>query len=422
MPAIVDDALRYRNHDPDEIQRHVLTKENAAWIREELASRGLVAFVADGARLPRQSGASDEPMADGVVPFESPDEHRVTFEPPTMESIAGMGIPEGVTLIVGGGYHGKSTLLSSLVHGVYDHIPGDGREFVITRSDAVSIRAEDGRPVTETDISPFIGDVPTDLDTERFSTPDASGSTSQAANIVEAVEAGARLLLIDEDTSATNLMIRDDRMRELVTEDEEPITPLVDRVSGLHEIHDVSTVLIMGGSSAYFDVADTVIKMHEFRPTDVTEHAHAIGTETGSGYDVREPSDSSDQAPSSLIEHERCPRPDSIDPRRNGKVRIRSRDDTIEFGETDIELGRVAGITESSQVRSIGDALFYLATEYFDGTTTIGEALDQFDALVESGDLLSIAPYDSGEYGVPRRFEVAMALNRLRSLECTRTV
>ena len=101
-----------------------------------------------------------------------------------------MGIRKGITLIVGGGYHGKSTLLKALEAGVYNHIAGDGREFVITDDTAFKLRAEDGRSITGVDISPFIKNLPNKKDTVHFSTEDASGSTSQAANLMEALESG----------------------------------------------------------------------------------------------------------------------------------------------------------------------------------------------------------------------------------------
>jgi predicted ABC-class ATPase len=209
------------------------------------------------------------------VAFQSP-ALRVEFTCPNRGLITGMGIPAGVTLIVGGGYHGKSTLLKAIELGVYNHIPDDGRELVVTHPAAVKIRAEDGRSVASVDISPFINQLPQGRSTRQFSTTNASGSTSQAANIMEALEAGAELLLVDEDTAATNFMIRDRRMQQLIAKDKEPITPFIDKVRQLYTDYGVSTILVMGGSGDYFDVADTVIAMENFQPEDVTEKAKAI--------------------------------------------------------------------------------------------------------------------------------------------------
>ena len=156
---------------------------------------------------------------------------------------------------------------------MYDHISGDGREYVITDGDAVKIRAEDGRSIKGTDISMFINDLPNGKDTKRFSTADASGSTSQAANVIESMEAGASLFLIDEDTSATNFMIRDELMQRVIHRDMEPITPFIDRIRELYESYGISTVIVAGSSGAYFHVADSIIQMDRYVPKDITDYA-----------------------------------------------------------------------------------------------------------------------------------------------------
>lgn len=226
----------------------------------------------DGSILPRESGISPRPMKDGVK-FRSPKELEVTLELPHRGKITGMGIRKGITLIVGAGYHGKSTLLKALELGVYDHIAGDGREYVITDSTAMKIRAEDGRSIRKTDISMFINDLPNGKDTVGFCTEDASGSTSQAANVVESIEAGTSLLLIDEDTSATNFMIRDELMQRVIHRDMEPITPFIERIRELYEDYGISTVIVAGSSGAYFHIADTIIQMDRYVPKDITEYA-----------------------------------------------------------------------------------------------------------------------------------------------------
>lgn len=256
-----------------------LTDDQAA-VRAELDRRGLVAFVADGAVLPRASGVSARPLV-GATPFRSPASLRVTLDLPHRGPTAGMGIPRGVTLIVGGGYHGKSTLLKALQEGIYNHAAGDGRELVITDATAVKLRAEDGRAVHDVDIAPFISNLPDGRDTRSFSTEDASGSTSQAAGTVEALEAGARVLLIDEDASATNFMVRDELMEAVVAAEHEPITPFVERVRGLWERHGVSTVLVVGSSGAFFSVADTVLQMDRYESSDVTERVREVCRERG---------------------------------------------------------------------------------------------------------------------------------------------
>ena len=246
--------------------------------REQMEASDLVAFVANGSILPRESGVSQRPLKSALA-FEAPAEQRVVLDLPHRGKVAGMGIKRGVTLIVGGGYHGKSTLLRALQDGVYNHVAGDGRELVLTDSTAVKLRAEDGRAVSGVDISLFIRDLPDGRDTSRFSTVDASGSTSQAAATVEAYEAGARALLIDEDTSATNFMVRDALMEAVVAREFEPITPFVERVRDLWERAGVSSIIVAGSSGAYFSVADVVLQMDRYRVHDITAHARAVCAE-----------------------------------------------------------------------------------------------------------------------------------------------
>lgn len=405
VPAVVERSLFYRNLNGKDVEAHVKVAEDADFIRRQLRKRGLVAFVANGAMLPRRSGVDERPLPSGGVPFRSPPSLEVTFECPN-RTLSGMGIPEGVTLIVGGAYHGKSTLLNALALGVYNHIPGDGREFVVTEEDAVLIRAEDGRFVERVDISSFISNLPNGSDTSSFSTENASGSTSQAANIVEALEAGSKLLLIDEDTSATNLMIRDRRIQELVSKDREPITPLIDVIERLKE-QGVSAILIMGGLGDYFDVADTVIMMDAYRPCDVTGQAKRIAREHVSTR-MRE-------KPQRVKVAERAPKPNSIDPWVKGKIRIKAKGmDHLIFGRETIDLSRVEQLVEAAQVEAIGALLQTIPRS--SGGKTLRELLDALErGLDRKG--FSFLPR-IGDYARPRKFEIAFALNRLRSLRC----
>ncbi len=274
IPVCVEQGLLYATTPKPELTQTIHLSEDRHFIRDELARLGLAAFVADGSILPRESGVSDRPM-ENAVPFQSPASLAVTLELPHRGPVRGMGIPRGITLIAGGGYHGKSTLLKALERGVYDHIAGDGREYVITDSTAVKIRAEDGRKVTDTDISLFINHLPSGRDTTRFSTLDASGSTSQAANIVEALEAGSRLLLMDEDTSATNFMVRDELMQAVISRDREPITPFLERAADLYQKAEVSLILVVGSCGAYFHIADHVVQMDAYCAKDITACAKA---------------------------------------------------------------------------------------------------------------------------------------------------
>ena len=272
LPVCVQKALLYTAYAPGTLDAVMELSENQQAIRGQLTSLGLCAFVANGAILPRESGISQRPMKN-AVPFRSPASMEVTLTLPYGGSLSGMGIPKGVTLIVGGGYHGKSTLLEALERGVYNHIAGDGREYVITDDSAMKIRAEDGRSIRHVDISMFINDLPNKKDTSHFDTEDASGSTSQAANVVEAMEAGAALLLIDEDTSASNFMVRDALMESVVSRSCEPITPLIHRIRQLYEQWGISSIVVAGSSGAFFEKADCIIQMDRYEPVEITAFA-----------------------------------------------------------------------------------------------------------------------------------------------------
>lgn len=411
IPSIVSAALVTPSH-ADRAMLHVEAAEDAAALRGKLDDLGLVSFVAEGAILPRRSGVDDRPLADNAVAFGPvPDSLKVELELPHAGRVTGMGIEKGVTLIVGGGYHGKSTLLKAIAAGIYDHIPGDGRELVVTAPTAVTIRSEDGRRVERVDISAFISDLPQGKSTTAFSTDDASGSTSQAANIVEALEAGATALIVDEDTSANNFMIRDHRMQRLVAKSQEPIVPFIDRIRELYDEFGVSTVLVLGGSGDYFDVADRVCQMHEYRPLDVTEKASAVCAELPSG---REREDHAPMEPLSG----RVPLPASFDPsrgKRSEKVKSMATR-AIVFGREEIDISLVEQLVDSSQTRFIADIMLHLHRHYVDGEHTLREIVDRAVAdFCESGfDELTRGRY--GNRAAARRLEVMAAINRLRAL------
>jgi predicted ABC-class ATPase len=410
IPAIVDAALRYQNNDQGEIDRYVRCSEDADALRWLIEERDLVAFVADGSILPRASGVDDRLKKSGlVVPFESPPSLRVELKLPNRGTISGLGIPRGVTLVAGGGFHGKSTLLNALTRGVYNHKPGDGREFVVCAETAVKIRAEDGRRVEKADISAFITDLPDGSTTTAFSTENASGSTSQAANIVEALEAGTRLLLIDEDTSATNFMIRDQRMQELVAREKEPITPFIDRVRDLYTACGVSTVLVIGGSGDYFDVADTVMAMEKYQPRDVTPDARAIADRFRS---LR----ARDAVHPFAMPGHRIPLGGSVNPRKGRReVSIKTKGlCTVLYGEETLRLEAVSQLVDPSQTRALADAIHYAGSRYMDGRRTLREVLDLVMADIQERGLDVLSREPMGDYARFRAQELAAALNRLR--------
>ena len=397
--------------DLDAARAFVDAVEDADHLRRALPGLGLVAFVADGAVLPRASGVDDRP-ARGALPFASPESLRVSVDLPHRGPTTGAGIPTGVTVVVGGGFHGKSTVLRALEAGVHDHVPGDGRDLVVTTADAVALRAEDGRSVTRVDVGAFVTGLPGGLDPRDFSTAAASGSTSQAAATLEALEAGSRLLLIDEDTAASNLMVRDARMQELVAKTSEPLNPFVDLVRSLSEDHAVSTVLVVGASGDYLDVADRVLLMDSYRCTDITARAREVASrptgrvvEAGRFPPVRD----------------RVPEPGGVDPTAKGKRRISAvGTDTLRFGEHDVDVRAVRQFTDAGQVTGAGLALDHaVAAGHLDGRRTLAQVLDLLDADL-TGPVADWVGGSPADVAVPRRHEVAAALNRLRGLRVRR--
>ncbi len=415
LPRIVRRSLFYARLPREELRRQVQVVEDQDALRNQLEERGLVAFVANGSSLPRRSGVDDRPLvptpAQPVIDFRSPSSLEVELDRPNGGPVRGMGLRPGVTLIVGGGFHGKTTLLNALERGVYNQIHGDGREGVVTIESALKIRAEDGRYVERVDLSPFIRNLPLGRETVNFSTDNASGSTSQAAGIVEALEMGSRLLLMDEDTSATNFIIRDARMQALVAKPKEPITPFIDKVRQMYRDYGVSTILVMGGSGDYFDVADSVVMMDEYRPRDVGGQARSIVAAQPSRR-LREGGDRFGRV------LQRRPRARSFDARRGRRaVKIDARGlRKLHYGRTDVDLSALEQLVDSSQTRTIGLAIHHMATRCFTDDLTLEQALARLVKDLDAGGLDILSPFKVGNLARPRHYEVAMALNRMRTL------
>lgn len=407
LPTMVAAATLASELDLEALERQAAAVEDQVALRAALPGAGLVAFVANGSSLPRRSGVDDRPLEEAVI-FESPSTLEVALETPNAGEVRGMGIPRGITLVVGGGFHGKSTLLRAVEKGIWDHIPGDGRERVVAVEEAVKIRAEDGRAVHAVDISAFISRLPGEIETGAFSTDLASGSTSQAASLVEALQAGAEVLLLDEDTSATNFMIRDERMQALVAKQCEPITPFVDRIRELRDRLDVSTLLVMGGSGDYFDHADTVIQLDGYRPRDVTAEARAISASHITGRRDERESPLTPPASRSL-------NPSSLDPeRRRGRWKIGARGvETLIFGRSDVDLRAVEQIEDASQVRAIGWMMGRLSEDRGRPVEPRSRILEMLDRLA-AGDWDWLSGRPDGDLAAPRAHEVLAAINRLR--------
>ncbi|SDX49893.1 Predicted ATPase of the ABC class [Marininema mesophilum] len=410
IPELVEGGIPLQKLDPEAVEERMRLVDNQQAIRQHIEKNNWVAFIADGAVLPRVSGISDRPLRESVVPFYAPDSMAITLEVPHGRPIRGMVVESGITLIVGGGYHGKSTLLQALERGVYDHVAGDGREYVITTANALKVRAEDGRRVEKVNISPFINNLPFHKDTLRFSTEDASGSTSQATNIIEGLEGKATSLLIDEDTSATNFMIRDGRMQRLVAKGKEPITPFIDKVRQLYEEWEVSSVLVLGGSGDYFEVADRVIMMDEYRPVDVTEDAKRIA-EHHMNERIEEGGTSFGELSS------RVPLTQGLDPSKGRREKVDAKGlSTILFGTTTVDLSGLEQLVDSSQTRALAELLRNLRKEA-DGRKLmeiIDVLYDQID--LHGLDILSSFKGHPGDLALPRKLELVGAINRLRTL------
>ena len=409
LPEIVGRSLR--SLDPEKVRTHIEAAEDAEFLRSRLDDLGLSAFIADGSVLPRKSGTSDKPLdPKEAVPFRSTETLCVSVDLPHAGTITGMGIPRGVTLIVGGGYHGKSTLLHAIKTGVYDHIPGDGRERCATDPLAVKVRAYSGRSVASVGISRFIDNLPFGKDTADFSTPNASGSTSQAASIVEALETGARVLLMDEDTCAANFMIRDRKIQDLVRKEDEPITPFIDRVRALYEERGVSSIIVSGGLGDYFDVADTVIQMVRYSPRNVTAQAKKIARSSPARRKKERLSPSKPAA-------RRLVFTGSIDPlNQYGKKSVYAKEpDRIHFGKTAVDLTDVEPIAELSQTRAIAQALVYLSG-LDTGPLPMQELVDLVMKTIDDKGLDGLSDTLSGHLARFRPIDLARALNRLRTL------
>lgn len=411
--------------------------------REQMEAADLVAFVADGSILPRESGVSQRPL-ESALAFEAPAEQRVVLDLPHRGKVAGMGIKRGVTLIVGGGYHGKSTLLRALQDGVYNHVAGDGRELVLTDATAVKLRAEDGRAVSGVDISLFIRDLPDGRDTSRFSTVDASGSTSQAAATVEAYEAGARALLIDEDTSATNFMVRDALMEAVVAREFEPITPFVERVRDLWERAGVSSIIVAGSSGAYFSVADVVLQMDRYRVHDITAHARAVCAELAAPATPRAARFALPAGNRAIAVSPVAPGTDSARGDRGGRddrggrgarggfggrgagrgardnrIKVRTCGcEELQVGQGSADVRLVEQLVDSCQARALAQLVRVGAqTGILVQGKPVAKAVDELMALLDRESWRALAEHDYVACGLalPRPQELAAVLNRWRA-------
>lgn len=409
LPECVEQTLFAKALDMKKVRQAVFLAEDQQYIREQLKAQGLVAFVADGSILPRESGVSGRPMRD-AVPFVTPPSLKVTMELPHRGTITGMGIKKGITLIVGGGYHGKSTLLKALELGVYNHIAGDGREYVICDETAMKMRAEDGRSIRKVDISMFIRNLPNGKNTEAFSTEDASGSTSQAANVVEAMEAGCMTLLMDEDTSATNFMIRDELMQRVVNRESEPIIPFIDRVEELFRVYGISTILVAGSSGAYFHKADCILQMKQYEPVDITE----LAKNEAAAYPIVTAPEKEHRAP----EENRVAKPDmSLRNDDRMKLKVMGKDG-FSFNRETVDLRYVEQLTDTEQLAALAYLLKYAELHLFDGKKNLKDVVEKLEQKLMTEGLAAVceSSYVPTGLAMPRKQEIFACINRYRKL------
>ena len=409
LPECIPASLFYKRLDARKIQQVRELSEDQYYIRQQLKEKRLTAFVANGTILPRESGISSRPMKN-AVPFCSPKSLEITLDLPNHGPIAGMGIPQGITLIVGGGYHGKSTLLKALELGVYNHIAGDGREYVATDDTAVKIRAEDGRSIKKADISMFINNLPNNQDTRVFSTEDASGSTSQAANVVEAMEADTRLFLIDEDTCATNFMVRDDLMQRVVHRDQEPITPFIERVRQIYQEQGISSILGAGSSGSYFHVADVILQMNQYKPMDITK----LAKEEAKKF----PLTCEDAPKATPPQNSRCPR-QACAFRKNDRIKMKTLGkDAFSINKETVDLRYVEQLVDSEQTTALAYLLKYMELHCFNGHTALKDIVAELSDRIQKHGLASVneGAYLSSNLAMPRPQEIYACVNRYRGL------
>lgn len=426
LPVCIQKSFFYSSLNANELQNYIELAEDQDFIRQTLPDKNLCAFIADGSILPRESGISSRPMK-ASVPFTSPDSLRISINLPHKGKITGMGIPKGITLIVGGGYHGKSTLLNALELGVYNHIPGDGREYVITDATAVKLRSEDGRFIKDVDISMFINDLPNKKDTRCFSTLDASGSTSQAAGIVESMEAGSHLFLLDEDTSATNFMVRDAFMQQVIQREKEPITPFLERAEDLYKKAEISTILVAGSSGAFFHIADTIIQMDNYVPKDITASVKKLCCQ----YPLPSVSVTDFQLPhshrimsrpaesSKRLRHNSRGNHSDSDATRPERLKTRiSGTDSFSLGKQKIDLRYTEQLIDTEQTAALGLLLKYAVEHLADGRRTLPEIVQFLWKNLSSHGLSFFTENQkiSCGYATPRIQEIYACLNRYRGL------
>ena len=408
LPKIIRSALHFKNIDGEGLADWIEANEDADAARSLLAEQGLVAFVADGSVMTGQALREQRLSGPVLVPFRSPEELAVTLDLPNSGKTRGMGIPKGLTLIAGAGGQGKTTLLKALELGVYNHIPGDGRELVVAVGDTVGIRVEEGRRIENVDISPFYATYG-GVDAKHYSARQASLPVSQAANFMEALEIGASLVIIDEDTSSAELMSRDARHQALIPPGQETVTTFVDILPVTRDLFGVSAI-ISASSGDYLDVADSVILLENFQARSGIEEARRIIAEHPSGRipDMRTPAGRVDRTPlSHSLEPDKPSPQDRFRPSSRGYV---------QYGGEFIDCTRVTQLVSVGQARAISRAIA-LVHRFMDSAKSLRGAVEQVMERVDSIGLDTLSGRLMGDLSRFRAYELVAAINRMKRLK-----
>lgn len=378
----------------DKLRRHVETWIEQEHIRARLEDMGLVSFVGDGSILPRRCGGCWEPLED-AVPFESPPSLRVSVDLPTGRSITGMGIRRGLTVVSGPAYHGKTTLIEAVSAGVWNHIPGDGREYVITIRESFVVMSENGRRVTCVDLTPWLSEMPGASNLSCFTTSDASGATSVAATIQESIELGARLLIIDEDNVATNIIHRDYWLEELIGR--KTLHTVADLAPGLKRA-GVSVIVVATGSSELLSRADHVIVMNEYKALDLTHKARQVTAKK----------DTSD----GVVEY-RAPRGRRMTASmRLDKAKLRGRMLEVRGADELIDLRPLVQLEEETQLKTVVEATLRILAK--GGVDTIGSECKDVEAKLARGGFREVVGKEPGpSLSEARALDIGFLINRM---------
>lgn len=409
LPEILNNSIIYKNLEKEALYQHIETSEDADFLRNELENLRLIAFVAEHSILPRNSSTSSLPMeSNEAVPFESPNNLKMDVELPNKGQITGMGLPRGITLIVGEKDQGKSTLLKAIEMGIYNHIPGDGREFVVSNPNSVQIVAEEGRSIKNVDISSFISSHASGNDTHSYSTENASADISQAANVIEAVELGADVLLIDQDSSADNFLIPSPALSNSNDKLNEGFTTYVNQARNIFNGYMVSSILVIDSSENYFDIADFAIQMKDYKAYDIElEESQFTDQNRVTNSDIF-----FGNIP------ERIPIVESLDLEiQEREMKISPNENKcIQFGSTIVNLNYLDQLISISQIKAIFETITY-AKKYMDGNKSLRQVTSLVMLDIGRSGLDALNPMLSGEYAEFRKIELAAVINRIQSLK-----